>query len=118
MAKSEKVVDKELAAKREALDASVAAIIKEHGEGAIMRGHQKTVDVQVISTRALPVDIALGVGGIPRKRITEIFGPESSGKTTLALQVVAVAQAEGGTAAYIDAEHSLDPTYMRALGVD
>jgi recombination protein RecA len=110
----------ELAADRQrALEAAVSQIEKAYGKGAIMRlGELTTVDTDAIPTGALSLDLALGVGGLPRGRIIEIFGPESSGKTTLALQVVANAQRQGGTAAYLDVEHALDPQYCAALGVD
>ncbi|GIW10155.1 MAG: protein RecA [Dehalococcoidia bacterium] len=110
----------ELAADRQrALAAAVSQIEKAYGKGAIMRlGELTTVDTDAIPTGALSLDLALGVGGLPRGRIIEIFGPESSGKTTLALQVVANAQRQGGTAAYLDVEHALDPQYCAALGVD
>ncbi|RME73874.1 MAG: recombinase RecA [Planctomycetota bacterium] len=101
------------------LDSTVNYIKKKHGEGAIMRlGEARTRDVPVISTGSLSLDHALGVGGLPRGRIVEIYGPESSGKTTLALHVIANAQRRGGTAAFIDAEHALDPSYARKLGVN
>lgn len=95
-------------------------IEKKYGKGAIMRlGDSPTrMDVSVIPTGALSLDLALGIGGIPRGRIVEIFGPEASGKTTLALQVIAEAQKRGGVAAFIDAEHALDPTYAKKIGVD
>ena len=94
-------------------------ISKRYGEGSIMRlGEAKQMEVEVISTGSLGLDLALGVGGIPRGRITEIYGPESSGKTTICLHVVAEAQKKGGTAALIDMEHALDPVYARKLGVD
>ena len=94
-------------------------ISKRYGEGSIMRlGEAKQMEVEVISTGSLGLDLALGVGGIPRGRITEIYGPESSGKTTICLHVVAEAQKKGGTAAFIDMEHALDPVYARKLGVD
>jgi recombination protein RecA len=100
------------------LDLALSQIRKEHGEGAIMRFGEKTEDeMSVIPSGAISLDRALGVWGFPRGRIVEIFGPESSGKTTLALHVVANAQASGGIAAYIDAEHALDPRYCRNLGV-
>ena len=94
-------------------------IIKKFGKGSIMKLGDGTsgFDMGVIPTGALPLDLALGVGGVPRGRIVEVFGPESSGKTTLALQIVAEAQAQGGIAAYIDAEHALDPVYAAKLGV-
>jgi recombination protein RecA len=92
---------------------------KQFGKGAVLRlGADNAVPVTVISSGCLSVDAALGVGGFPRGRVAEVFGPESSGKTTLALQVIAQAQRQGGTAAFIDAEHALDPTYARKLGVD
>jgi len=104
--------------KEKALDIAIGQIEKEFGKGAIMRLGEKTaVDVPVISTGAISLDIALGTGGIPRGRVTEIFGPESSGKTTLALHILAEAQKAGGQAAFIDAEHALDPGYARKLGV-
>jgi recombination protein RecA len=106
--------------RKRALTAALSQIEKQFGKGAIMRmGDTKAVrDVDVVSTGSLGLDIALGVGGLPRGRIVEVFGPESSGKTTLTLQVVAEAQRRGGTAAFIDAEHALDPTYAGKLGVD
>ena len=102
-----------------ALDAVMSQIRKEFGEMSIMRlGDQETADIPVISTGALSLDMALGVGGLPRGRIIECYGQESSGKTTLALHVVANAQKAGGVAAFIDAEHALDPGYARKIGVD
>src|SRR6202041_3601256 len=107
------------AEKRKAIDLALVAMDKQFGKGTVLRlGADNVVPVSVISSGCLSVDVALGVGGFPRGRVVEIFGPESSGKTTLALQVIAQAQAAGGTAAFIDAEHALDPTYARALGVD
>jgi recombination protein RecA len=106
-------------ARRTLLDRALGDIVKRYGEGSIMRmgeAHQLAVDV--IPTGSLSLDIALGVGGLPRGRITEIYGPESSGKTTLCLHTVAEAQKLGGTAAYIDMEHALDPAYSARLGVD
>src|SRR5579862_1862157 len=92
---------------------------KQFGKGAVIQlGSRNALPVTVISTGSISVDAALGVGGFPRGRVTEIFGPESSGKTTLALQVIAEAQAAGGSAAFIDAEHALDPGYARNLGVN
>src|SRR5579862_116747 len=92
---------------------------KQFGKGAVLQlGQRNAQAVTVISTGSISVDAALGVGGLPRGRVTEIFGPEASGKTTLALQVIAEAQAAGGVAAFVDAEHALDPTYARKLGVD
>ncbi|NNL68716.1 MAG: DNA recombination/repair protein RecA, partial [Acidimicrobiia bacterium] len=98
---------------------AVSQIEKQFGTGAIMKmGEGAIRNVDSIPTGALSLDIALGIGGVPRGRIVEIFGPESSGKTTLALHVVAEAQRNGGIAAFIDAEHALDPVYAKALGVD
>ena len=100
------------------VDLTVKELQEKYGEGSIMRlGQVKKVDVDVISTGSLSLDIALGVGGVPRGRIIEIYGPESSGKTTLCLHIVAEAQKTGGTAAYVDAEHALDPEYAKKIGV-
>ncbi len=105
--------------KQKALETALAQIEKSFGKGAVMRlGENAGMNVEVISTGSLTLDLALGVGGLPRGRITEIYGPEASGKTTLALHAVAEAQKAGGEAAYIDVEHALDPVYARALGVD
>jgi recombination protein RecA len=105
--------------KQKALLAAIAAIEKNFGKGSIMKLDADNVDaVEVYSTGSLTVDKALGVGGIPRGRIIEIYGPESSGKTTMTLQIVADCQKRGGTAAFIDAEHALDIVYAQALGVD
>ncbi|MFT6391931.1 MAG: recombination protein RecA [Ilumatobacter sp.] len=102
-----------------ALDIALQQIDKQFGTGAIMKmGDRTNMDIRVISTGALALDLALGVGGLPRGRVTEIFGPESSGKSTLAMHVVAEAQRNGGVCAYIDAEHAMDPTYAAAIGVD
>jgi len=110
--------DQTTADKSKALDQALGQIEKHYGKGAIMRlGADEKIDVPVISTGCLSLDMALGVGGIPRGRVTEIFGPEASGKTTLALQVIAEAQKLGGVAAFVDAEHALDVTYARKLGV-
>ncbi len=105
--------------KAKALAAALAQIEKQFGKGSIMKMGEGSVekDLQVVSTGSLGLDIALGVGGLPRGRVVEIYGPESSGKTTLTLQVVAEMQKLGGTAAFIDAEHALDPTYAQKLGV-
>ena len=104
-------------ARRAVLDKALGDITKRYGEGSIMRlGEAHHLEVEVIPTGSLSLDIALGVGGIPRGRITEIYGPESSGKTTLCLHIVAEAQKMGGTAAYIDMEHALDPAYAAQLG--
>jgi recombination protein RecA len=106
--------------KSKALAAALSQIEKQFGKGSIMRLGDSEVaqDIEVVSTGSLGLDIALGVGGLPRGRVVEIFGPESSGKTTLALQVIAEMQKLGGTAAFIDAEHALDPQYAQKLGVD
>lgn len=106
--------------KKEALAAAMKQIEKEFGKGSIMRlGDDTTrMDVKVVSTGILPLDVALGIGGLPRGRITEIYGPESGGKTTVALHMIASIQQQGGTAAFIDAEHALDPMYAKKLGVD
>ena len=106
--------------RQKALDAAIAKIQKDYGQGSIMKlgDSMNNMDVEVIPTGALSLDIALGVGGIPRGRIVEIYGPESSGKTTVALHMVAMAQQMGGIAGFIDAEHALDPKYARNLGVD
>ena len=106
--------------KRKALTAALSQIEKQFGKGSIMRMGDGSVaeDLQVISTGSLGLDLALGVGGLPRGRVVEIYGPESSGKTTLTLQVVAEAQKLGGTCAFIDAEHALDPSYAQKLGVN
>ncbi|KAA1030689.1 recombinase RecA [Pseudonocardia sp. EV170527-09] len=102
-----------------ALELALAQIEKNHGKGSVMRlGDQARVPISAISTGSIALDVALGVGGIPRGRVVEIYGPESSGKTTVALHCVASAQAAGGVAAFIDAEHALDPEYAKALGVD
>ncbi|HEU4917163.1 MAG TPA: recombinase RecA [Acidimicrobiia bacterium] len=102
-----------------ALDMAVSQIERQFGKGAIMKmGEQADRKVEVISTGALALDLALGVGGVPRGRIVELYGPESSGKTSLALHIVAEAQRNGGIAAFIDAEHALDPVYAKAIGVD
>lgn len=105
--------------KKKALEMALGQIEKQFGKGAVMKlGESSHLNVEVIPTGALGLDIALGVGGVPRGRIVEIFGPESSGKTTVALHIVAQAQKAGGEAAYIDAEHALDPVYAKNLGVD
>jgi recombination protein RecA len=105
--------------KSKAIELALSQIEKRFGKGSIMRlGEAPKEKIQAISTNCLSLDLAIGIGGLPRGRITEIFGPESSGKTTLALQVVAQAQKEGGVAAYIDVEHALDPNYAKKLGVN
>jgi recombination protein RecA len=102
-----------------ALDMALAAIDKQFGKGSIMRmGEKGSMAVETLSTGALALDLALGVGGLPRGRVVEIYGPESSGKSTLAMHVVAEAQRNGGICAYVDAEHAMDPAYARAIGVD
>jgi len=104
--------------KAKALDQALSHIEKQYGKGSIMRlGADEKIEVPVISTGCLSLDLALGIGGVPRGRVTEIYGPESSGKTTLALHVIAEAQRKGGVAAFVDAEHALDVTYARRLGV-
>src|SRR5688572_33274210 len=97
--------------KHKALDAALAHIEKQFGKGSIMRlgANDRTIDVEAVSTGSLGLDIALGIGGLPKGRVIEIYGPESSGKTTLSLQVLAEAQKKGGTCAFVDAEHALDP---------
>ena len=106
--------------KKKALDAALGQIERAFGKGSIMRlgDSEKVIDTEVISTGSLGLDIGLGIGGFPRGRVIEIYGPESSGKTTLALHAVAEAQKQGGAAAFVDAEHALDPAYARKLGVD
>ena len=105
--------------KKKALEVAMSQIEKQFGKGSVMKlGEFKAMEVEAIPTGALSLDIALGIGGVPRGRIIEIYGPESSGKTTLALHVVAEAQKTGGEAAFIDAEHALDPIYAKRLGVD
>ena len=105
--------------RRKALDEAIKRIERDYGQGTIMRlGDDIPVNVEALSTGSLTLDLALGIGGVPRGRIVEIYGPEASGKTTLALHIVASAQKNGGEAAYIDVEHALEPAYARALGVD
>ena len=105
--------------KKKALEVAMSQIEKQFGKGSVMKlGEFKAMEVEAIPTGALSLDIALGIGGVPRGRIIEVFGPESSGKTTLALHVIAEAQKAGGEAAFIDAEHALDPVYAKKLGVD
>ena len=115
-----KVVEKEgMENKTKALDAALAQIERAFGKGSIMKlGQREALEIEAISTGSLGLDIALGIGGLPKGRIVEIYGPESSGKTTLALHVVAEAQRKGGASAFIDAEHALDPGYAKKLGVD
>ncbi|MEO6652691.1 MAG: recombinase RecA [Ilumatobacteraceae bacterium] len=105
--------------REKSLDMALAQIDKQFGKGSVMRmGDKTSMSIESISTGALPLDLALGIGGLPRGRVTEIFGPESSGKSTLAMHVVAEAQRNGGVCAYIDAEHAMDPIYAKAIGVD
>ena len=105
--------------RKKALDAALSQIEKQFGKGSVMKlGEYKAMEVEAISTGALSLDMALGIGGLPRGRIIEVYGPESSGKTTLALHVIAEAQKLGGEAAFIDAEHALDPVYAKKLGVN
>ena len=109
----------ENAEKKKALEAAMAQIEKNYGKGSVMKlGEYKAMEIEAIPTGALSLDIALGIGGVPRGRIIEIYGPESSGKTTLALHIIAEAQKLGGEVAFIDAEHALDPVYSKKLGVD
>lgn len=123
---AQKVKDKPLveqqvsaADRKKALETAISQIEKQYGKGAVMKlGQATAMKIDVISTGSLGLDMALGVGGVPRGRIVEIYGPESSGKTTVALQIVAQAQKAGGEAAFIDVEHALDPVYAKALGVD
>ncbi len=114
---SPKELDKD---KQKALEAAIGQIDQNFGKGSVMKLGQKdqALDIEAISTGSLSLDIALGIGGLPKSRIVEIYGPESSGKTTLALQVIAESQKTGGVCAFVDAEHALDPTYARKLGVD
>ncbi|OYW44426.1 MAG: recombinase RecA [Sphingomonadales bacterium 12-68-11] len=119
MAAELKLVEKESVDRQKALDAALAQIDRAFGKGSAMKlGQKEAMQVEVISTGSLGLDIALGVGGLPRGRVIEVYGPESSGKTTLALHVIAEAQKNGGTAAFVDAEHALDPAYAKKLGVD
>src|ERR1044072_105272 len=105
--------------RQKALEAALAQIDRAFGKGSAMKlGSREKIDIETISTGSLGLDIALGVGGLPRGRVVEIYGPESSGKTTLALHAIAEAQRNGGTAAFVDAEHALDPVYAKKLGVD
>jgi recombination protein RecA len=111
--------EKDAKARDQALQAAVKQIEQNFGQGALMkRGDVGAINVETISTGALPLDVALGVGGVPRGRIIEIFGPESSGKTTLVYHIVAEAQARGGVCAFVDTEHAIDPTYARKIGVN
>ena len=122
MAERLKTEDKEVTRqdKERALEAAIKQIEREYGQGAVMKlgDAQQKMNIQTISTGSLSLDMALGVGGVPRGRIIEIYGPESSGKTTIALHVIAEAQKQGGICGFIDAEHALDPTYAKNIGVD
>src|SRR5512134_2131411 len=115
-----KLADKDDMDRNKALDAALSQIERAFGKGSIMRlgARESSVEAEAISTGSLGLDIALGIGGLPRGRVVEIYGPESSGKTTLALHVIAEAQRAGGTCAFVDAEHALDPTYAVKLGVN
>jgi recombination protein RecA len=105
--------------RQKALDMAMSQIDKQFGKGSVMKmGERPQMDMEAISTGALSLDLALGIGGVPKGRVVEIYGPESSGKTTLAMHVVAEAQRMGGICAYIDAEHAVDPVYARQIGVD
>ena len=114
------LVEKDSMDKEKALEAALGQIERSFGKGSIMKlGQQgKAVDVETVSTGSLGLDIGLGIGGLPRGRIVEIYGPESSGKTTLALHVIAEEQKKSGVCAFVDAEHALDPNYARKLGVN
>jgi len=115
-----RLLDKDTMDKQRALDAALGQIERAFGKGSIMKlgSRDAAMEVEVVSTGSLGLDIALGIGGLPRGRVIEIYGPESSGKTTLALHVIAEAQKGGGTCAFVDAEHALDPSYAKKLGVD
>src|SRR5882724_3555790 len=106
--------------RRQALELAIAQIERQFGKGSVMRlgANGPLEEIAVIPTGAITLDVALGIGGLPRGRVTEIYGPESSGKSTLAMHVVAEAQRNGGICAYIDAEHAMDPVYARAIGVN
>ena len=110
------LVEKDIMDKSKALDAALSQIERAFGKGSIMKlGQEQVIEIDSVSSGSLGLDIALGIGGLPRGRVIEIYGPESSGKTTLALHVIAEAQKLGGTCAFIDAEHALDPGYARKL---
>ncbi len=114
-----RLVEKDLVDREKALDAALGQIERAFGKGSIMKlGQRQVVEAETVSTGSLGLDVALGIGGLPKGRIIEIYGPESSGKTTLALHVVAEAQKTGGACAFVDAEHALDPVYAKKLGVD
>ena len=117
--KTTKDKDLENKEKNKALDAAISQITDNFGKGSVMKlGEKRAMDIESVSTGSLSLDLALGIGGLPKGRIIEVYGPESSGKTTLALQVVAEAQKAGGICAFVDAEHALDPVYEKKLGVN
>ena len=117
--KSTKDQEMDVKEKNKALDAAIAQITDNFGKGSVMKlGEKRAMDIESVSTGSLSLDLALGIGGLPKGRIIEVYGPESSGKTTLALQVVAEAQKAGGICAFVDAEHALDPVYAKKLGVN
>ena len=117
--KSTKDQELDIKEKNKALDAAISQITDNFGKGSVMKlGEKRAMDNESISTGSLSLDLALGIGGLPKGRIVEVYGPESSGKTTLALQVVAEAQKAGGICAFVDAEHALDPVYAKKLGVN
>ena len=117
--KSTKEQEADSKEKNKALEAAISQITDNFGKGSVMKlGQRRAMDIESVSSGSLSLDIALGIGGLPKGRIIEVYGPESSGKTTLALQVVAEAQKAGGICAFIDAEHALDPVYAKKLGVD
>ena len=117
--KSTKDQELDIKEKNKALDAAISQITDNFGKGSVMKlGEKRAMDIESISTGSLSLDLALGIGGLPKGRIVEVYGPESSGKTTLALQVVAEAQKAGGICAFVDAEHALDPVYAKKLGVN
>ena len=119
MATAEKDRDRERLDRAKALELTLSQIEKQFGKGSIMRlGQETKFDIPAISTGSLTLDLALGIGGLPRGRVVEIFGPESSGKTTLSLSAIVETQRAGGVAAFIDAEHALDPTYAKIIGVN
>ena len=117
--KSTKDQEMDVKEKNKALDAAIAQITDNFVKGSVMKlGEKRAMDIESVSTGSLSLDLALGIGGLPKGRIIEVYGPESSGKTTLALQVVAEAQKAGGICAFVDAEHALDPVYAKKLGVN
>ena len=117
--KSTKNQELENKEKNKALEAAISQITDNFGKGSVMKlGEKRAMDIESVSTGSLSLDLALGIGGLPKGRIIEVYGPESSGKTTLALQVVAEAQKAGGICAFVDAEHALDPVYAKKLGVN